>query len=173
MHRDGHRNRQRRPINLSAAQGGDVISILGDVVNNPRRTQTLTSEPFPRLRLRLRLITGALGGPGLAHPTRGNVRTDVHGPGRLQFFFFLFPVGPRFQILRDPGIDEVLSLRGVHPLTDKLGNLLLTTFVLPGTECFLLLPLRGPLLLLGLASGSFRPLTAVRERIGLAETLQS
>ena len=78
MHRDERRNGRRQPIGLSAAQGGDVISIPGDVANNPRRTQTLTSEPFHQFRLRL--ITGALGGPGLTRPTRGNVQTKVHVP---------------------------------------------------------------------------------------------
>ena len=61
MRRDGRRNRRRRPIGLSAAQGGDVIGIPGEVANKPQRTQTHTSEPFRWLRLRL--ITGTLGGP--------------------------------------------------------------------------------------------------------------
>ena len=84
MRHDGRRNGRQRPIGLSAAQGGDVTGIPGDVAKNPRRTQTLTSESFRRLRLRL--ITGMLGGPGLARPTRGNVRTKVHVPRRLRFF---------------------------------------------------------------------------------------
>ena len=51
-----------------------------------------------------------------------------------------------------PGVHQVLSLRGIHPLADKLGHLLFTTLVLPGTERCPLLPLCGPLLLLDLAS---------------------
>ena len=101
------------------------------------------------------------------------MRAGISTPKHLQPFFFLLPVGSRLRILQEPGINQVMSIRRVHPLTDELGNLLFVLLVFPGTASFFLLPLRGLPLLFGLASSPFRPLAAVRKRFGLAKSLKS
>ena len=113
-----------------------------------------------------------LEGPGSARPTRGRIQTGIFAPKRLQLLLLL-PVRSGLWIFQGASVNQALSLCGVHPLTDKLCNLLLTTLVLPGMESLLLHPLRSPLPLLGLAGGPFWPLTTVRERLGLSKTLQS
>jgi hypothetical protein len=76
-------------------------------------------------------------------------------------------------MLREPGINQVMSIRRVHPLADELGNFLFTLLIFPGTASFFLLPLRGLPLLFGLACSPFRPLVAVRKIFGLAKSLKS
>ena len=96
----------------------------------------------------------------------------ISTPKRLQPFFFLLPIGSRIRMLREPGINQVMSIRRVHPLADELGNLLFALLVFPGTASFFLLPLRSLPLQFGLACSPFRPLVAVRKIFGLAKSLK-
>ena len=139
-----------------------AIVILSDIAGGPRHIRALTLEPFHELRLRL--VAGALGGPGSAHPTQGCIQTRILASKRLQLLFLLLPIRSGLRIFQRLSVHQVLSLRGVHPLADKLGHLLFTTLVLPGTERPIPFPLCSPLLLLSLASGPFRPFAAMGER---------
>ncbi|KAG2538978.1 hypothetical protein PVAP13_9NG376214 [Panicum virgatum] len=156
MRRDGRHNRRRQPISPSATWREGAIVIPGDVADDPWCVRALAYESLRRLRLCL--VAGTLGGPGSARPTWGRVRTRILAPKRLQLLLLLLllPVGSGLRIFKGPSVHKVLSFHRVRPLADKLGHLLFMTLVLPGTERSPLLPLRGPLLLLGLASSPFR-----------------
>ena len=70
-----------------------------------------------------------LEGPGSARPTQGRIQTGIFAPKRLQLLLLLLPVRSGLWIFQGASVNQALSLCGVHPLTDKLCNLLLTTLV--------------------------------------------
>ena len=128
----------RRPSQQVMAARQPLRGLRGGRDRHPE-VRRLHSPPLPNhrpkmfRRLRLHVVAGALKGPRSTRLTWGPVKAGILTPKRLRHPLLL-PIGAGHWILQGPGVNQILSLRGIHPRTDKLGDLLLTVFMLLGME---------------------------------------